>query len=129
MAKPAFTSVAGYIAAQPKGARSALRKVRAAIRKALPAAQETISYNIPAYKLDGRAALYFAGWKQHCAIYPASAQLIAAIKGARAAHTINKSTIRFPLDAPVPVSLIARIAKFRAKEQRVARARKKAAKL
>ena len=72
-----------------------------------------IRYNIPTYKLGGRATLYFAGWKAHFSIYPASAQLVAAIKGARAAHTINKSTIRFPLDQPVAVTLIARIANER----------------
>ena len=117
MAKRVFTSVAGYIAAQPKPARSALRKVRAAIRKALPEAHETISYNIPTYKLDSRAALYFASFKAHYSLYPASDALIAAIKGARGPHRIENRTIRFPLDTDVPVNLIGRIARLRAKEQ------------
>jgi uncharacterized protein YdhG (YjbR/CyaY superfamily) len=125
MAKTAFTSVPDYIAAQPSPAQAVLRKVRGAIRKALPKAEETISYNIPAYKLAGRATLYFAAFKAHYSLYPASDALIAAIGNARGPHVIKSRTIRFPLDQPVPVALIARIAQLRAKEQtkqRLARA-------
>lgn len=117
MARTAYTSVPDYIAAQPKGAQAALKKVRAAVRKALPKAEETISYNIPAYKLAGRAMLYFAAFKAHYSLYPASDALIAAIGNARGPHVIKSRTIRFPLDQKVPVALIARIARLRAKEQ------------
>ena len=117
MAKTAFTSVAGYIAAQPKETQAILETVRAAIRKALPKAEETISYNIPAYKLAGRAALYFAGFKAHYSLYPASDALIAAIRNARGPHVIRSRTIRFPLDQKEPIALITRIARLRAKEQ------------
>jgi uncharacterized protein YdhG (YjbR/CyaY superfamily) len=126
MAKTVFKSVAGYIAAQPKPAQAALRQVRAAIRRALPTAEETISYNIPAYRLDGRAALYFASFKGHYSVYPASDALIAAVKDARGPHVIRNRTIRFPFDRQVPAALIARIAKLRAREQN-ARAKAKAA--
>lgn len=119
MAKTTFKSVTDYIAAQPKSAQAALRKVRAAIRKALPAAEKTISYNIPTYKLDGRATLYFAGFTAHYSLYPASDALIAAIRTARGPHRIANRTVRFPYDAEVPVRLIGRIAKLRAKEQPV----------
>lgn len=125
MAKTVFTSVADYIAAQPKPAQAALRKVRAVVRKALPRAEETISYNIPAYRLAGRATLYFAAFKAHYSLYPASDALIAAIRNARGPHLIKSRTIRLPLDQPVPVALIARIARLRAKERerkRLARA-------
>jgi len=125
MAKTAFMSVADYIAAQPKGTQAVLRQVRAAIRKALPRAEETISYNIPTYRLAGRATLYFAAFKAHYSLYPASDALIAAIRNARGPHLIKSRTIRFPLDQPVPLALIARIARLREKEQakqRLARA-------
>ena len=59
-----------YIASQPDAARSVLERVRSTIRKALPAADEVISYQIPAFKLHGRVVIYFAGWKQHYSIYP-----------------------------------------------------------
>jgi uncharacterized protein YdhG (YjbR/CyaY superfamily) len=60
--------------------------------------------------------VYFAGWKQHYSLYPATDHLVAAFKDDLAPYEINKRTIRFPLSEPVPVKLIERIAKFRAKE-------------
>jgi uncharacterized protein YdhG (YjbR/CyaY superfamily) len=117
VAKTQFTSVAEYIALQPPKARGALRKVRSAIRKALPGAEEVISYQIPAYKLNGRVVIYFAGWKEHYSIYPAQRRLVAAFKERLAPYEVNnKGTIRFPLSEPVPVGLIEAIARFRAKE-------------
>ena len=116
MSKPDFTSVDEYIAAQPEGAQRVLQRVRAVIRKVIPAAEEGISYKIPTYKLRHRPVLYFAGWKRHYSLYPASADLIAALKDDLAAYQVNKGTIRFPLSEPVPAKLIGRIARFRAKE-------------
>jgi uncharacterized protein YdhG (YjbR/CyaY superfamily) len=75
-----------------------------------------ISYKIPAYKLHGGIALYFAGWKQHYSLYPAGERLVAALKDQLASYKVSKGTIRFPLSEPVPVRLIERIARFRAKE-------------
>lgn len=106
-----------YIAAQPKAAQAALKRVRSAIRKAVPEAEEVISYHMPAYKLRGRAVLYFAGWKEHSSLYPSTNQLIAALKGELAPYVVSKGTIRFPLSAPVPVKLIEGIARFRAKQE------------
>ena len=111
-----MTSVAGYIAAQPPAARPALRKVRAAIRKALPKATEGISYQIPVYKLDGRMVLYFAGFKRHYSIYPASARVVRELKKELTGLLHSKATIRFSFDEPVPIRLIVRIAKLRAEE-------------
>jgi uncharacterized protein YdhG (YjbR/CyaY superfamily) len=106
-----------YIAGFPPAVQSALEQVRSTIRKAVPRAEEAISYQIPAYKLHGRVVLYFAGWKQHYSIYPATAHLVAAFKDELAPYEFNnKGTIRFPLAKRVPVRLIAGIAKFRAKE-------------
>jgi uncharacterized protein YdhG (YjbR/CyaY superfamily) len=105
-----------YIASQPEALHGLLERVRSTIRKALPGAEEVISYQIPAYRLHGRVVLFFAGWKQHFSLYPASAELVAALKDDLAPYEISKGTIRFPLDEAVPVRLIARIAKFRAKE-------------
>ena len=83
----------------------------------LPRAEEAISYGIPAFKLDGRAVIYFAAWKQHYALYPTGARLVAAFRKELAPYEFNaKGTIRFPLSEPVPAKLIERIAKFRARE-------------
>jgi uncharacterized protein YdhG (YjbR/CyaY superfamily) len=100
MGKTAFKSVDGYIAAQPEAVRDLLERVRSIIRKALPAAEEVISYQIPAYKLHGAAVIYFAGWTQHYSIYPATAPVVAALKEDLAPYERSKGTIRFPLSRP-----------------------------
>jgi len=129
MAKTDFKSVNDYIASKPKDVRVTLKRVRSTIRKALPAAEEVISYQIPAYKLNGVTVLYFAGWKEHYSLYPASDALVAAFKNELTNYELSKGTIRFPLSEPVPVNLIERLAKFRAQQlttrQRGKGARKK----
>jgi uncharacterized protein YdhG (YjbR/CyaY superfamily) len=125
MVKADCKSVDEYIASQPDAIRPILGQVRNAIRKAVPEAGEVISYNIPTYKLQGEPVLYFAGWKQHFSLYPVSASLLAALRHDITSYVVNKSTMRFPLSQPVPVKLIGRIAKFRAKEV-AARLQKKA---
>jgi uncharacterized protein YdhG (YjbR/CyaY superfamily) len=116
MAKPDFKSVDDYIGSQPKSAQNVLETVRNVIRKAVPGAEEVISYKIPAYKLHGDPVIYFAGWKEHFSLYPVSDQVVAELKNDLAKYKVNKATMRFPLSEPVPVKLIERIAKFRAKE-------------
>lgn len=116
VAKTDFKSVGEYIDLQPKPVQIVLELVRGAIRKAVPRAQEVISYKIPAYKLDGGPVLYFAAWKRHYSLYPASGRIVAAFQDELAPYEVTKGTIRFPLSEPVPVKLIERIAKFRAKE-------------
>ncbi len=126
MAKTAFASVDRYLAAQPPAARAVLERVRAAIRKAVPTAEECISYQIPAYKLPGGTVIHFAGWKAHYALYPASALVVATFGDELTGRDMSKGTIRFPLDEKVPVGLIGRIAKLRAKEVQARAAAKKA---
>ena len=116
MAKTDFKSVDEYIASHPRAVQRVLKRVRTIIRKAMPRADEGISYQIPAYKLDGRPALYFAGWSRHYSLYPASERMVKAFKAELAPYKISKGTIRFPLSEPVPVKLIEGVAKFRAKE-------------
>jgi uncharacterized protein YdhG (YjbR/CyaY superfamily) len=106
-------TVASYLAAQPPAARRTLARVRAAIRGALPAADEVLSYGIPAYQQDGRLVLWFAGWKEHWSLYPASGleqQLGDRLRG----RIVSKGTIRFAWSEPVPLALVARIARLRA---------------
>ena len=113
--KPA--SVDAYISAQPEAARPSLERVRAAIRRALPEAEEIISYQIPAYRLPKGTAIFFAGWKKHWSLYPAGKELAAAFREELSSYEVNeKGTIRFPLKADVPEDLIERIAAFRRSE-------------
>jgi uncharacterized protein YdhG (YjbR/CyaY superfamily) len=116
MAKTDFKSVDEYIASQPDPVQGILERVRSAICKAVPEAEEVISYKIPTYKLPGGPVLYFAGWKQHVSLYPATANVVEAFRDEIAPYLVSKSTIRFPLSRPVPVKLIGRIARFRAME-------------
>jgi uncharacterized protein YdhG (YjbR/CyaY superfamily) len=116
MNKTNFKSVDEYIASQPEAVQGALKLVRSTIRKAVPGAEEVISYKMPAYKLHGGAVLYFAGWRKHYSLYGATGRVVAAFKDDLAPYEVNKGTIRFPISEPVPVKLIGRIAKFRAKE-------------
>ena len=116
MAKTDFKSIDEYIATFPPDVQDTLQRVRTTIRKAVPKAEEAISYQIPTFKLHASYVVYFAGWKQHYSLYPASSQLVAAFKDELAPYKVNKGTIRFPLSKPVPVKLIAGIAKFLAKE-------------
>lgn len=116
MAKTDFKSVDEYIAMQPEAVQPVLERVRSTIRRAVPGAEELISYQIPAYKLPGGPVLYFAGWKQHYSLYPATDRLVEAFKDDLAPYEVAKGTIRFPLAQPVPAKLIEGIAKFLAKE-------------
>jgi uncharacterized protein YdhG (YjbR/CyaY superfamily) len=108
--------VSQYVAAQPKEVRAVLARVRTILRKAMPGAEEVISYDMPTYKVGGKGALFFAGWKKHYSIYPASDAVLEAYGEELAAHEVSKRTLRFPLDAPVPAALLAGIAKLRARE-------------
>jgi uncharacterized protein YdhG (YjbR/CyaY superfamily) len=112
--KTTFSSVDDYIASKPKHVRAILERVRGAIRTSVRAAEETIAYQMPVYTLDGVAVLYFAGWKHHYSLYPASDALVAAFRAELASYQRTKGTLKFPLSEPVPVTLIKRIAKFRA---------------
>jgi uncharacterized protein YdhG (YjbR/CyaY superfamily) len=129
MAATNYGSVTDYIAAQPPRTHAALRRVRAAIRQALPKAVEGISYQIPVYKLDGKMVLYFAGFKDHYSVYPATARLLDVMPELEP-FLHSKATLRFAYADPVPARLIARIARHRAAESgnRIKTARRSAKK-
>lgn len=108
-------TVDGYIADFPAPIRERLVKIRAAIRKAAPEAEESISYRIPAYKLNG-PLLYFAAFKNHIGIYPITAATKDKFAKELGPYEQSTGTVRFPHEQPLPVSLIEKIAKFKAKE-------------
>lgn len=116
MAKTNFRSVDDYLATKPAALQRTLVRIRRIIRRALPDAEEVISYQIPAYRLHGRIVLFFAGWTEHVSIYPATATLVAALGKKIKPYVASKGTLRFPLSKPMPDRLIARIVTLRARE-------------
>lgn len=118
MAKAGFKSVDEYIRSQPDTVQPVLRRMRKIIRQAIPDGEEVISYQMPAFRLPGGVAIFFAGWKQHVALYPATEGLEQAFAKELARYEVSKGTIRFPLSESLPVHLIGRIAKYRAEKTR-----------
>jgi uncharacterized protein YdhG (YjbR/CyaY superfamily) len=125
MPTPKPADVDAYLAAQPPEVRTVLVKVRAAMRRALPGSVEAIKYGMPAYLVDGRAVASFAGWKSHYALYIVPPVLFEEIVGELADREASKGIIRFDLDEPVPKSVVARLAKWKATERVAAKDQKK----
>ncbi|MGH7737644.1 MAG: iron chaperone [Candidatus Tyrphobacter sp.] len=107
--------VTAYIECFPSNVRRLLRTMRATIRKAAPKAQETISYGIPAYK-QRRVLVWFAAHTNHVGFYP-GASGIRAFKKDLARYTSAKGSVQFRFDEPLPLALITRMVKFRARER------------
>ncbi len=114
-----------YIARFPADVRAILEKVRMTIRMAAPDAQETISYQMPAFKQHG-ILVYFAGWKEHIGLYPPVSG-DKSLEKAVARYAGPKGNLQFPLDEPIPYDLIKRIVKLRVKQdsEKAAAKRKK----
>jgi uncharacterized protein YdhG (YjbR/CyaY superfamily) len=110
-----ITSVDDYITGLPESTQKILIQLRSIIRKILPTAEETISYGIPTYKLDGRYVIYFAGHTKHTSVYPAP-RTNEAFRKELSKYPGGKGTIQFPLDKPLPVDLIRKIVRFRQRE-------------
>ncbi|MCE9539686.1 MAG: DUF1801 domain-containing protein [Bacteroidetes bacterium] len=103
-----------YIAGFPKDIQKILEQVRSTIKKAVPEAEETISYAIPTFTLNGNL-VYFAAFKNHIGFYPAP-RGNEAFKKELSTYKGGKGTVQFPIDKPLPLNLITKMVKFRAKE-------------
>ena len=103
-----------YIAGYTPDVQKTLQRVRMTIRKAAPDAKETISYQMPAFILNGNL-VYFAGFKNHIGFYPIPTG-VEKFKKELAVYKQGKGSVQFPLDNPVPYGLISKIVKFRVKE-------------
>jgi len=107
-------NVDAYIADFPPGTAVQLEQIRSIIRHAAPAAEETISYAIPTYKLNGML-VHFAGYARHIGFYPGAGG-ITAFMDELADYKTSKGTVQFPIDAPLPGKLIERMVRFRAEQ-------------
>jgi len=112
MSKP--NEIDKYIAKFPVKSRIVMERLRTIIKKAAPKAEEVISYQMPAYKINGML-VYFAGYKRHLGFYPTSSG-IREFNHEFKDYKWSKGAVQFPLDEPLPVKLIQRMVKFRLKE-------------
>jgi uncharacterized protein YdhG (YjbR/CyaY superfamily) len=108
-----FTTIDDYIGSLPEEVRGVLERVRQTVRHAAPAAGESISYNMPTFTLDGGARIHVAAWKHHIGLYPVPTA-DEALERELAPYRAARSTVRFPLRAPIPYELIERLVTFRA---------------
>jgi uncharacterized protein YdhG (YjbR/CyaY superfamily) len=104
------TTIDAYIADFPKDVQERLEKVRMAIRRAAPGAEEAIKYQIPTFVLNGNL-IHFGGYKNHIGLYPGS-KPIEEFREELSRYEVSKGTVKFPLDKPLPVGLITKITKF-----------------
>ena len=112
-----------YIASFPKEVQKKLKEIRSAIKASAPDAEETISYAIPTFTLNGNL-VHFAAFKNHIGFYPAP-KGIEAFKKELSKYEGGKGTVQFPLDTPLPIALIKKIVKYRVKQNRESAKKKK----
>jgi uncharacterized protein YdhG (YjbR/CyaY superfamily) len=128
------TSMAGsaanvdeYLQQQPAIVQQTLSKMRKVIKGLIPAAEEVISYQIPTYKLNGPVAA-FAGFKNHCSYFAMSHSVMKALQEDLEKYDTSGVTIRFPIDKPLPASLLKKLVTEKMKENKRRLAAKAAAK-
>ena len=110
MTKP--QTIDEYLATLSSDKRTALEKLRRAIKSAAPKAEECISYQMPSFRLNGRMLVSFAAWANHCAFYPGSYPLDVHRHELKTYDT-SKGTLRFPIDRPLPAALVRKLVKAR----------------
>ena len=102
-----------YLATLAVAQREALQRLRAQIGRLVPDAEETISYGLPAFKLNGRAVVWFAGWKAHCSIYPLTDTFLEAHADALSSYRRTKGSLHFTPEAPLPGELVESLVRAR----------------
>jgi uncharacterized protein YdhG (YjbR/CyaY superfamily) len=114
MARPA--SVDEYLGRVPPQQRAALEELRETIRSAAPGAAESIAYEMPAFRQDGRFVVSYAAFRDHYSLFPASAVVIDELGDEIRPYLSGKGTMRFPMTAAIPTHLVARIVEIRVRE-------------
>lgn len=109
-------AIDAYIAAQSDVHQALLRAVRATVKDVCPEAVEVISYAMPGFRLRGKLLLSYAGYKRHCAIYPASGLALAELGTDLAPFVTEKATIRFTASHPLPDDVLRRYVEVRVRE-------------
>jgi uncharacterized protein YdhG (YjbR/CyaY superfamily) len=102
--------VDAYLAALPPAQRELLERLRAVIARAVPDAEETISYGMPAFRRGGRFFLSYAAWKRHCSIYPLTDEFLAEHRAELEGYGRTKGSLHFTPERPLPDRLIEELA-------------------
>ncbi|TMI27365.1 DUF1801 domain-containing protein [Candidatus Bathyarchaeota archaeon] len=116
-------SVDEYLESVPKEMRTAINKLRKTIKAAAPDAEEVISYNMPAFRQKG-ILVYYAAFKEHCSLFPGSAQVRRQFSRELKPFDTGKGTLRFTPDHPLPTRLVTRIVKARVAENAARRSKR-----
>ena len=107
-----------YLASLPPPVRTRMNEIRDIVRAIAPDATEVFTYRIPGFKLDGKAFVWYAAFKQHTSLYPMTASIRRAHAAALRGYKMSTGTVQFPLDKPLPVALVKRLVKARLAEIR-----------
>jgi len=119
-----YASVEAYLADVPPKERAALKKIRAAVLSVVPDAGEKISYGLPAFTYHGNL-LYYGAMKNHLSLFPGSKSVVRKFAAElKAFDASSPGTIRFTVEKPLPLTLIKKIARARAAENRARRSAK-----
>lgn len=111
-ATPRAKTVSGYLASLSRENRAAMNKLRKDIKAAAPGAEECISYQMPAFRFEGRMLVWYGAWEKHCALYPGTS-IEPFRKELGRFDTGSKGTIRFQPDDPLPTTLVRKLVKAR----------------
>jgi uncharacterized protein YdhG (YjbR/CyaY superfamily) len=110
-----FETIDEYITTFPRNVQEILEKLRKVIRESAPETEETISYAIPTFKLNGKNLVHFAAYNKHIGFYPTSSG-IEAFKKELSHYKTSRGTVQFPIDKPIPYNLVKKIVRYRVKE-------------
>ena len=113
--KTQSSTIDEYIKNFPTDVQRILEKMRQTIRKAAPDAVESISYQMPTFKMNGKNLVHFAAFQKHIGFYPIPSG-IEAFKKELSPYKQGKGSVQFPLDEPIPYDLVEKIVKYRVKE-------------
>lgn len=102
-------TVDAYMASLADDRRPVMEQLRATIRAAAPTATEAISYNMPAFRLNGRFFVSYEAFKRHYSLFPWTDAMLDELGDEVRPYAVGKGTLRFPADAPIPLDLVTRI--------------------
>ena len=111
-----YETVDDYMAGLPEDRRTVMEQLRSAIREAAPDATEAISYNMPAFRLDGRFLVSYEAFTRHYSLFAWSDAMLEDLGEALRPYAVGRGTIRFAADKPIPLELVTRVVEIRQRE-------------